>query len=773
MSYSLQKENPILLLLVSVFLVSFLGLMLQIGITRVFSTIIWYHYAFVAISIALFGWGLGGLALHFVSHKIHGKELSFITGCLLLLSVFMPFYLLSIAWIPAYPSSTVIYFLVSLVPLFLAGICLALIYSRFTKSVSKLYFADLAGASFACVAGEPILYAFGAEATILLLGVLATIPSIVISLSSKKRRLLGLSLIVLVASSTVFTFNLQSSIFSVSNVPTKQMFRLIRDNSNLRIVSTKWNSFSRVDVVEGFNCDRQALIFIDADASTEVIRWDGNVDSLQYLKQSLGMLPYSLVKNPKSLIIGPGGGKDVLFAIAANSSKIVGVELNPIIVDIVRNYKEAVGNIYDNASRAEIHVDEGRSFVSRSSDRFDVIMLTLVDSWAAVYAGGYALAENYLYTKEAFGDYLNHLTDEGLLMMVRWKSEIPRLVSTAVAASGVQGQNLENVGQRIAIVLHELEPDKIEALFILKKTPFTQADAERLRDQTMALGSAYKAFYIPYTNDKAEPYHSLFNGSISSSQFDSSFNQRIDAVSDDSPFYFNFEYGVPSILGGLITLSSALSIAFIVIPFGLAFWKNNRRKEQTAFSSSAYSFIPFFSALGIGYMLIEIALIQKFILFLGYPTRALATTLFSLLLSSGIGSFVSGHLAHTPRSPIKNVLVSSSMVITVITIYAFLLPSLLVALLPESTLIRMLTVAALLFPLGFFMGIPFPSGLHILNTRLHQNISWMWAVNGAASVLGSVLATVTAILYGFSYALVFGAAAYFIALVCALAWWFK
>jgi hypothetical protein len=759
------------LVFVSVFLSSFLGLMLQISLTRIFSTTIWYHYTFVAVSIALFGWGLGGIALHFLKERVQRSELDFLVVLLFILSVFLPICLLVYSWIPAYPSSIPIYFLVSLIPFFLAGSCLAFLYNRFTESASKLYFADLVGASVACLLADPGLSAFGPESIILFLGVLAAVSALLLSLLTRKRKLITLGLVGLLVLATVFCGNLENPFLNISNAPTKEMYTTLESNSNLKKVLTEWNSLSRIDVLEGYGGNVLATIYIDADASTEVIRWDGNVDSLQYMKQSMDILPYNLVNNPKTLVIGPGGGKDVLYALAGGSSQITAVELNPIIVEVVRDYGAKAGNIYSAVPNVSVCIDEGRSFVRRSSGRYDVITLTLVDSWAAISAGGYALAENYLYTKEAFMDYLNHLTDQGMLVMVRWQSEIPRLVSTFVEASRSFGEGAQGIGNRLAIVLNELEPGKVRALLIMKKLPFSQTEAENLATEVASLGSSYTAYYIPYVNDTIEPYHSLFNGSLTVGQFQSSFSYRVDAVTDDSPYYFNFEPGVPKILGQLLAFALLLSLGFVVFPLTVSHMKQwGKTGKKSRPSGNIVPFMVYFSMLGIGYMLLEIALMQKVILFLGYPTRALTVTLFSLLLASGVGSLISGRLAHDRKDLETNVLIACTLIIAIIVAYIFFLPVIISALLPESSFIRIIASGLLLFPLGFVMGIPFPSGLHVLGSESRQNVSWMWGVNGATSVFGSVFATLGGILYGFNYVLVFGTIAYFIALASVF-WW--
>ncbi|MCW4002122.1 MAG: hypothetical protein NWE97_02920, partial [Candidatus Bathyarchaeota archaeon] len=324
----------------------------------------------------------------------------------------------------------------------------------------------------------------------------------------------------------------------------------------------------------------------------------------------------------------------------------------------------------------------------------------------------------------------------------------------------------------VAILLHELEPGKVRAIFIFKKVPFSVREAEKLQDQIAMLGSSFIAYYLPYVKNEVEPYRSLFNGSTTIDQYYASFSNRVDAVNDDSPYYFNSELGIPKTLRDLILLATLLSFSFVVIPLAVGYWKQRWISGQDgARPNFMLFFVLFFSSLGIGYLLLEIALIQKFILFLGYPTRALSVILFSLLLSSGIGGFISGQVAHNYQDLIKNIFVACPLIITIVIVYIISLPELFGVLLSQSSMIRMIVTFSLLFPLGFLMGIPFPSGLRILSMKSNQNVSWMWAINGATSVLGSIFATLLGIVVGFNYAMMFGATVYLIAMLCAFCWY--
>jgi hypothetical protein len=724
----------------------------------------------MAISIALCGWGFSGIILHFFKLKFQTTNPSFIVLILLAFSLSMPIYLQTMIQLRFSQNLISLYFVISLIPFFLAGMCIAIFYSEYTERATKLYLADLAGASFACFAIEFILNSLGAESTVLLVGVISAFAAVSLAISTCRRKFVVFSFIILLVIATIFAVNVQYGFINVAYSPIKTMFNLLQQHPELEVGFTKWNSFSRVDVVEGFEGQLQAEIFIDADASTPILKWNGQIEDIENLKDMMDFLPYYLVEEPKTLIIGSGGGRDVLFALLGNSSKIVAVELNPLVIEAVKRYKNVNAYVYDY-SNVELYIDEGRSFIRHSDEEFDVITLTLVDSWAAISAGGYALAENYLYTTEAFVDYFDHLTDNGLLIMIRWKNELPRLISTITNAFTLLGEDLMNVGKHVAVILNEDDPARVKVLLIIKKNPFSQTDAEKLLNQTQMLGTPYRAFYVPYVEDDVEPYSRLFNESISLEEFCNEFPYRVDAVNDDSPYYFNFERNVPRTLADLTLLVLLLTMMSILVPWTFNFWREKGKRLKTKnvgdFNWSPLGLlIMYFSALGIGYMAIEIAIIQKFILFLGYPTRALSVTLFSLLLSSGIGSFFSGHLTSKYRNVMKIILLACLSIIILIAVYIFALPMIFKLLLPTSSSIRIVITVLLIFPLGFFMGIPFPSCISILKESASESVPWIWGINGAMSVLGSILATIGGILFGFSLVLLFGIISYFTALVC-------
>lgn len=750
---------PTPLLLIGIFLISASGLMLEVTLTRIFSATIWYHYAFIAISVALFGWGLGGFSLHILKEKkiLKSTPASLATASLLF-SLSIPVFLWIIIQLPATPKYLNWYFITSVTPFFLAGITLAQAFDIFREITGKLYFADLIGASFGALGITLILGMLGGESTVLFIAALPGVATLFFSAYrpdfwKTKTFPLGLSSILAVALLTIF--NSEFHILTIKNAPSKGLYQHMQSDPRLHIVFTRWNSYSRIDGVEGVAPPHIARIYIDSDAWTNVVGWDGRIDSMEDAKEWFRYIPFRIEKKPKTLIIGPGGGVDVLLSLIAGGKNVTAVELNPIIADFVRHYEEKAGNIYNNRN-VNLIIDEGRNFISRSDEKYDIISLSFVDSWASVSSGGLALSENYLYTTQAFHQYFEHLTDGGIFVVIRWQVDIPRLVSNSISMMGEYGIPPAKTGDHIAILLAD-SPKKNEPtqmIFMLKKTPFTKEESVEIRNSA----SKYNPIHIPYFISSS-PYKELFSGGISPAKFDSQFDEKVDPVRDDSPFYFANEkpYGIPTYLMKFLLIPISATLLF----FAFSYSSEAKKKTETTL------FILYFVALGLGFIFIEISILQKFILLLGHPIFTLSVILFSLLISGGIGSFLSGGFKEEVLP--KRIFAVCSLIFLISIIYAVVLPHLIPVFLPFSIQTRIAITFILLFPLGFLMGMPFPLGIRIVGNSLKAGgVPFYWGLNGIMSVFGSIAAIMIGVSLGFTFTTLAGSASYLLAAICAI-----
>ncbi|MFL6391872.1 MAG: hypothetical protein ACJ71E_07475, partial [Nitrososphaeraceae archaeon] len=475
----------------------------------------------MAISIAFFGLGIGALVIHLIKHKIKTENLpSKILQSSIAFAISLPVFLFLIGYtIPPSTSFIYLFFLVASSPFFFAGMSMALIYLAMPREVTKLYFVDLAGAAGATLILDSLLQGFGAESLILLIGILVTAPLIIASLSlyrhkpkdylPMEKKLIAYGIIFLSVSTALLGANFSFNILAIPPGENKGLNSYLSDPSNNKHLSAQWNSFSRIDVIGHNDIDTMSRtigsILIDADALTPLLRWNGSIADIQWLKQYMDYMPFEISSaNNNTLVIGSGGGEDILVALAGGAKNVTAVELNPLIISAAKRFGGSLaGNLYD---RKDVHlfIDDGRRFISSTNSKYDKIVIKLVDSWAAQLAGGYALSENYLYTVEAFKQYLQHLNgDNGMLVMVRWNIELPRLMPLVVeslkqqeakgaaAAAGGEGRtnSVQDISKQIVVVedrpgLFFGSNDKrsvYPVLVMVKNSPFTNSELDLIK----------------------------------------------------------------------------------------------------------------------------------------------------------------------------------------------------------------------------------------------------------------------------------------------------
>ena len=720
---------------IAVFLITLSGLTFEIGLTRIYSATIWYHYAFIAVSVALLGWGLGGVALHVMRRSV----IPTIEKAALLSMSYAATIVVCLWLIVQFPfrlERLPLYFIAPLVPFFLAGMALSIIFQLNREIASTLYFADLIGASLGALSVTFLLERFGSESTLLLV---AAAPMAAAAFLSRRYRSVAIVAAVIVLGLAVS--NDRMLLFHVTPGALKAMQRHMQENTGARVSQTGWNAYSRIDAVEGFPPPNLARLYIDSDAWTNAQQWDGKIESIRSVRDWYRALPFRLVSEPETLIIGPGGGSDVLVALGSGSRKVTAVELNPLMLRFVRHYAERAGNIYDRPD-VEVIQSEGRNFISRTDRRFDVIFLGFVDTWASVASGGLSLSENYLYTTQAFKAYYDHLTDNGVLTIMRWRTDIPRLVSNAVALLGS-----EEASKRIVVLLERRDTpdDPAQMIFMLRKRAFTEAETAEIMTWSLA-----RPVILPGRNVDA-PYDDLFAGRKTLAQVIAASSQRMDPVFDDSPFYFATErpWGIPyrmqQTLGTLIGPIVGLLALFVVLgkPSG---------KPAAPYAAS----IVYFACLGVGFIAVELTLLQNLTLLLGHPIFTLSVLLFTILAAGGLGSAVSGRIS-ARRACLAVAGLGAAA--------AFLLPGIIPILLPLELNMRVAIAVALIAPFGVLMGMPFPQGLRQTGKGSFPPPPFYWGLNGLMSVIGSVGTVVVALVFGFRMAMLAGSLCYLFAAI--------
>jgi len=840
-----MTETDRRVLISGVGLASFASLLLELALTRLFSVVLFYHFAFLAISIALLGLGTGGVFAYLRRQWLArwtvrrlGAVLCGINAVAIVLALEVVLHVpvsLNLAW--ANFGRLSLMYVAAAVPFFLTGVLFSSVFARETRRITELYGADLVGGAISCLAVVPLLnWVGGPNAVVFAALAMAGAAAIWADAGRLRRPAVALSLVLI----ALLAANHSGQLIDI--VYAKGMRR-----DQPWMLFARWNALSRVEVDQ---VGTGKYIVIDADASTAIMnvdpqKWGETQSPAEGADRGHGQPGYNWkedlmsaapavanVLRPRGAyaIIGPGGGVDVLRAVANGSPSVTAIEINPLIADTIMRglYADYSYHLYD-LPQVHMHVGDGRSWIRGSRDKFDVVQMTLVDTWASTAAGAFALSENNLYTVEAFREYFDHLQPEGFIAITRWEFQRPRealrVVSQAIDA--LEAMGVEDVRKHFIVVADgPLDEDGRPVTVLAKKTPFTWNEEREvlrhIRDNDdlyplytptlfanltgdELLGLTYED--EPWINDlrserraageAVAPFQRLILLHERAALGDVRFSPRrefirnypfnIAPVSDNAPFFFfTFKAGDAIrnvlhasgrgmdwknnlgvvVLGIVLVISLLAVLAFLIVP--LALHGEARPRHLVP--------LLYFVALGLGYILVEIALIQRFVLFLGHPTYALTVVVFLMLLASGAGSAASRRLlARTVQ--VRPVL---AVIALLVVAYIFALPRALGTLVGLPFPAKLVISGVLLAPLGFVMGMPFPTGLRQIATEtlpatsLQQPpasaIEWAWAMNAASSVLGSVAAVMVAIQFGLNAALAGGAAAYLAAILLTFTW---
>jgi hypothetical protein len=769
-------------LLGAVFFLSFSLISYEIALPRLLSVLLSYHYVFVVLSLALLGLGMGGIFIHFLRRKVESEDTRFnlLTLFACLYSLMISF---SIVFMTHMGYSENIFFYSSFLffPFFCAGVILAEVYHIFPEMSGRIYGVDLIGAASGSLAVICFLNILGGIRATLLLGVVASMSALLFAIggSRKNKRRLIISIGTLLILSTLLGTNLiafYSLDIPIGINPSKEIHDVLYDtSSNGKIIETRWGAFGRTDLVAFGDHPDHMDIYIDGTAGSPMYKFNGdfaNPDStIKNLKNTFpGYLPFLYLREEEkdnALIIGPGGGRDILLALMGGVRKITAVEINRDLVELVGKFSAYNGGIYTSFDNVKILADEGRNFLKREKEKFDIIMLSLPVTNTSRSLEGYALSENFLFTTDSISDYLDHLTHDGQLIVVGHNdAEILRLLSISLVALEKRGVTPMTAMTHIYILGSDLYP-----VFVLKKKAFEPKEILLRYKAIDQFGLDPVSSYFPYVKQKGALNPALValgQGEIQFNTLEKMVQEKgfdISPITDNNPFFYKIEKGIPHSVALVLGASIIILLLMVFVPSVL--WKKSliRReahaKEKKKFNQTEIKSIVLFSMLGFGFILIEISLIQRFVLFLGHPVLSAALLLFGLLGSAGIGSVLSGRLSSDKITSMISL--ASLSVAMVVSSYILLLPLIFHQLLGLDLTLRLLVTVLVLSPLGFSMGIPFPLGLRLLKERnMETSIPWMWGINGTGSVLGSVVAIVVAISFGFTQVLLVSALCYFI-----------
>jgi len=785
---------------ISLFLLSTATLIFEINLTRIFSVSQFYHFAFMIVSLALFGFGASGSILSIFPNfgrRNPRRSLAYLSlgasFCIIgayLLTNWVPFDSFSIAWDRRQIGILFLHYIALATPFFFCGTAVGLLLDAYSSIAGQIYAINLIGSAVGCAGALWATALFGGEGTVVLSASVAALGSLIVGLYPRQWKRVFIAknffatVMLLMGSVYLVTRIVGAGTYSFLNLnlsPYKSLSYALQYPDS-KIISQDWNPFSRVDVVRSTMIRSlpglsyryinppppEDGLFVDGDDLNPIIIPGSDLSFTKFLPSAV---VYHLRPNADTLILNSRGGLDVLVAQNEGGGRVTAVEANELIVS-------AASYIYQNNS-VKVVLEGERSYLRRSDDRYDVIIFTLTNTYHPVRSGAYSLMEDYRYTIEAYEDSLERLKPEGILVITRWlqvpPSEWLRAFVTAVTA-------LEEIGLDPAARIVAYRTYNIGTLLV-KVSPFTQNELSHIRK--FASERSYDIVFSPdiqpeevnLYNILLEPMYydafSVFTSDTSRENWLSSYPFDVSPPTDNHPFYSHFfkwsqvgqvfaEFGKTwQPFGGagyfviivLLAVAIVMAVALILLPI---FLSQRRSRKESPFQKSrkrlTFAVFLYFGLIGLGFLLIEIPLIQKYILYLGQPAYSMSVVLFSILFFSGLGSQHSQKISHR-ASLILLCLISLSIPVILPGIFNITLGFPIFG----RVAISILSIA----PIGFLMGIPFPKGIQLLEGTNIDLIPWVWGVNGATSVVSSILAAFLALSFGFNWVIVAGGMFYF------------
>lgn len=765
----------------AIFVLASATLSYQILITRFFSVMLYYHFAFAAISLAMLGLTRGAMEVYnnparYASERVgtefaHHASWFAVTGVGAMIG-----FLCAPVLVPAdyVLVALVVATIAFVIPFTESGVCITLLLTRLPYGGGWLYAADLAGAAFGCLGIIFVLLVIDPVSAALGIGALAAGAGWMVVRGSGDARTLRLSGAVALLLGTAAMVHAGLDVSGRSHLGVFWA----KGTQQTGTLFERWNTYSRVRVRAlgesvpfgwGFahapeSTIEQNYLDIDADAATVITRHNGDIGSFAYLKDDVINAAY-LVQPPADVaVVGVGGGRDILSALLFGARHIRGIEINPAIFEVLTDKFADFSGHLDRQPGVSLVNAEARSYINHSSDRYDLVQISLIDTWAATAAGGLTLTENRLYTVEAWGDFYRALKPGGLLSVSRWfdpqshRGEFYRLV--AIAANALQRNGVPASGLKDHVIA--LNVGNIVTV-ITRPDAFTDAEWQGARTRLLAQG-----FRILLGPDVAfDTVTSTLISGKADAAFFASLPENIAPSTDDNPFFFytarfgdfvsrrwsaqtnNAAIGMTL---ALVLVALVACLYYVVRPFV-------RLARQLPLSTLTPP-VTYFCAIGIGFMLIEISQMQRLMVFLGHPVYGLSVVLFTILLFGGIGSTTVG--AHSPR---PNVVVARIVaLLATLAVAGLLTPALTTWARSETTGMRIVLSVLLLAPPAICMGMMFPLGLNIW--RRHAELHpFFWSANGITSMLASVLGMALSIEFGIANTYAIGVGFY---VVCAL-----
>jgi hypothetical protein len=779
------------------FAATFATLLVEILDARLLSVLTWYHLSFLAVSLAMLGMAAGAVRV-FLSKDLQNNDeamrrlpalteafaVSVAVSHLICLCIPIPalnrFSVMEVVAIAAVTA-------VLAVPFFFSGMVVTIALTRTSAPVGRLYAWDLAGAAAACVAVVPLLDSgrFNVTSLCLLAAAIAAAGAFCFSLlqselppRARRSRRVGIrpAAIALVCAAAALWNGSDMERLEVAFPKNRQLWM-----ATPTFDATRWNSHSFVilqrpveEQVFLWGAGKRmpnrkatlAWMAIDGEAGTPITRWDGALESLDWVQHDVTSLPYHL-RRGHAAIIGTGGGRDILSALWGRSESIVGIDVNGAVLDFLSTKHRDFAGIAPRRDVQLVH-DDARAYLTRTDRRFDIVQMSLIDTWAATGAGAFTLSENGLYTVDAWKVFLARLQPTGVFSVSRWfsptnVSETHRLLSLAVAS--LLELNVRRPVDHLLLVTRDRT-----ATLLTSPSPFTPDDEARVRSLAEQEGFTIQA--SPWTggsNPRLDRIvRSTSRAELAIATRDPDFDYS--PPTDERPFFFNMlkprsfasVYTLPrgGALWGNIRATATLVLLFIIsvaLVTAIIVWPLVTAGRPPMPAGAFAAALVYFCGIGVGFMLVQIAMLQRFSVFLGHPAHTFSVTLFAMILFAGAGSYLSDFLVPRLKRPEILLPLAGCAIIIAITLSVGPVTR---ALGGASLPTRVAVVVAFLAPIAVVLGFFFPMGLRTVGSLSPAATAWMWGVNGACGVLGSVLAVAVSMWVGIQANLIAAACIY-------------
>ena len=771
-------------LIAGLFFITLATLMLEVLDTRLLSVLTWYHLSFLAVSVAMLGMAAGAV-LVFVGGDLFSpaRTVRILPAAALAMAVTLPVAHVANLVIPfpavrgGSPSelaALAISTLVLTIPFVISGVVVTLALTRTRAPIGILYGADLIGAAAGCLAIIWLLDLTDITSTAFATGAAAGIGAWCFAKYARRD------------GGTAFLVIGVLIVATVLNASAARRLGVIYPKSRglwfdeQKIDFSDWNAHSNVVVRApgtgppflwgpGANAPttpvRAALAAIDGDAGTVITNWDGRRESLDWVSYDVTSVPYRL-RGGNVGVIGVGGGRDILTAIWAGNTSVTGIEINEVLVRVLQQPYREFARVATYPGVTLVN-DEARSYLTRTPQKFDVLQMSLIDTWAATGAGAFTLTENGLYTRDGWQVFLRALTPTGVFSVSRWfdpdsASETTRLLSLGVAS--LLDAGIASPKSNLILVTRERV-----ATLLVSRAAFTDQDRERIQSVADAMGFAIRV--SPWHEAADERFRRIATAAstdqLSAATEDSLFD--FTAPTDRRPFFFNMlkpraffqsqSAGVGVVSGNLRATRTLIALGFVagLLVLAIIGWPLLSTGRPPMPPGLFAASLTYFALIGLGFMFVQIPFLQRFSVYLGHPTYTFSIILFLMILAAGLGSIASERIDTGRSRRLEFLPVGIALLVVVETL---LLQPLMDATLGWGLPGRTAVVALFVGPLAFALGFCFPIGLRLTGQHSDRVTAWMWGVNGACGVMASIVAVMVSMWLGIHANLLIAAALY-------------